>query len=213
MNSDIISVAIVEDDKSIRDGISSYIDSVSGFSCRHVYQSCEEALRKIAPPLPHVFLMDIGLPGMSGIAGIRKLKSKYPTLTFIMLTVFEDDNKIFESMRAGAVGYLLKKTPLDKIIEAIKDVHHGGAPMTPTIARKVLNYFNSADIKIKEYNLTPREVEILQQLVKGSRYKMIAENLFISLDTVRSHIKNIYEKLHVNSKSEAVAKALEDKLL
>lgn len=213
MINDFISVAIVEDDKSIREGISSYIDSTPGFSCIHIFESCEEALRKIAPPLPNIVLMDIGLKGMSGIEGVRKLKLKYNSLIFIMLTVYEEDNKIFESMRAGAVGYLLKKTPLEKITEAIRDVYNGGAPMTPIIARKVLNYFSSADIKAKEYNLTSREVEILLQLVKGARYKTIANNLFISLDTVRSHIKNIYEKLQVNSKSEAVAKALKDKLL
>lgn len=213
MKDEIISVAIIEDDQAIREGISSYIDSVPGFYSKCIYQSCEEALKKIRHPLPNVVLMDIGLPGMSGIEGIRKLKSKYPSLIFIMLTVYEEDNKIFESMRAGAVGYLLKKSPLEKIIDAIKDVYSGGAPMTPIIARKVLNYFSYADIKAKEYKLTFREVEILQQLVKGARYKSIAGNLFISLDTVRSHIKNIYEKLHVNSKSEAVAKALKDRLL
>jgi DNA-binding NarL/FixJ family response regulator len=213
VKSEIISVGIIEDDQQIREGISSYIDSVSDFSCTHIYGSCEEALRKVSPPLPDVVLMDISLNGMSGIEGVRKLKSKYPSLIFIMLTVYEEDNKIFESMRAGAVGYLLKKSQLEKITEAIRDVYNGGAPMTPIIARKVLNYFSSSDIKAKEYNLTPREIEILQQLVKGSRYKMIAQNLFISLDTVRSHIKSIYEKLQVNSKSEAVAKAFKDKLI
>ncbi len=213
MKNDLISVAIIEDDQLMREGISSYIDSTSGFSCINVFESCEEALKKISPPLPHIVLMDIGLKGISGIEGVRKLKLKYNSLIFIMLTVYEEENKIFESMRAGAVGYLLKKTPLEKIIEALRDVYNGGAPMTPIIARKVLNYFSSADIKTKEYNLTSREIEILHQLVKGARYKTIANNLFISLDTVRSHIKNIYEKLQVNSKSEAVAKALKDKLL
>jgi DNA-binding NarL/FixJ family response regulator len=130
-----------------------------------------------------------------------------------MLTVYEDDSQIFDSLRAGASGYILKRAPLEEIISAIKDVNSGGAPMSPSIAKRVLNFFNESGKKVVEYNLTSREKEILQELTNGLSYKKIAETLFISLDTVRSHIKNIYQKLHVGSKSEAVAKALKDKLL
>ena len=153
------------------------------------------------------------MPGLSGIECTAKIKSTYPSANIIMLTVYEDDAQIFNSLRAGASGYILKRTPLDQILEAIKDVQSGGAPMTPSIAKRVLNFFNDTDNKLKEYNLTQRENEILNELVNGLSYKKIAETLFISLDTVRSHIKNIYQKLQVSSKSEAVVKALKEKLI
>ena len=151
MQDEIISVAIIEDDKSIRDGIASYIDAIEGYSCQDKYESCEEALSLIHPPLPDIILMDIGLKGISGIEGVTKLKLKHPGLQFLMLTVYEDDEKIFSSLRAGASGYLLKKAPLDKIVQAIKELKNGGAPMTPAIAKKVLNYFNSSSKKVKKY--------------------------------------------------------------
>jgi DNA-binding NarL/FixJ family response regulator len=207
-----VTVAIIEDDASIREGISIYIDSTPGYSCNQVFESCEEALEKIKAPLPDVLLMDISLTGMSGIEGVKRFREKYADAIIIMLTVYEDDKKIFESLRAGASGYLLKRTPLKEIITAINDVLAGGAPMSPAIAKKVLNYFSASESKTEDYKLTPREQDILKQLVFGSSYKMVAKELEISLDTVRSHIKKIYEKLQVHSKSEAVAKALRSKL-
>lgn len=206
-----ISVIIVEDDTEIREGISSFINSTPGFVCNRAYESCEEILDDLKPPLPDVILMDIGLEKMTGIEGVKKLKLKYPELDIIMLTVYEDDNKIFDSLRAGASGYLLKKSPLEKIIDAIHDVKSGGAPMTPSIARKVLNFFSATSNSIEEYNLTRREKEILELLVDGLSYRMIANKLSLSLDTVRTHIKNTYVKLHVNSKAEAMAKVLKHK--
>lgn len=209
---DKISFIIIEDDNSIREGIVSFLDSVGEFICVGAYDSCEKAFEKIDNELPDVVLMDISLKGMSGIEGVLRLKSKHPELAILMLTVYEDDQKIFDSLRAGASGYLLKKTPLEKIADAIKDVLDGGAPITPSIAKKVLNYFNDSVPETTAFDLTSREKEILEQLVAGLSYKKISEKLFISVDTVRTHIKKIYEKLHVHSKSEAVAKALRNKL-
>lgn len=213
MSEKTISVVIVEDDVQIREGISVLIQSTEGFELRGAFGDCKSALKNLDDILPEVFLMDISMPGLSGIECTAKIKSTYPSANIIMLTVYEDDAQIFDSLRAGASGYILKRTPLDQILEAIKDVQAGGAPMTPSIAKRVLNYFNNASIKIKEYNLTQRENEILNELVNGLSYKKIAETLFISLDTVRSHIKNIYQKLQVSSKSEAVVKALKEKLI
>jgi DNA-binding NarL/FixJ family response regulator len=210
---DKITFIIIEDDDSIREGIVSFLDSEDRFVCAGAYDSCEKAIEKINPDmLPDIVLMDISLKGMSGIEGVLRLKATYPDLTMIMLTVYEDDQKIFDSLRAGASGYLLKRTPLEKIADAIKDALSGGAPMTPTIARKVLNYFYRAKKAKTNYDLTSREKEILEQLVDGLSYKKISEKLFISVDTVRSHIKSTYQKLQVHSKSEAVAKALKNNL-
>ncbi|GMR25364.1 MAG: response regulator transcription factor [Ignavibacteria bacterium] len=209
----VIKVAIVEDDSSIGMGLMSYINSTEGLECTVLYPSGCEVIKKIKSNIPDIVLMDISMPEISGIECTEVLKSLYPNLTIIMLTVFDDDKKVFDSLKAGASGYILKRTPLEKIVELIKEAYMGGAPMSPSIARKVLNYFNKNN-KIKtEYNLSKREKEILGELVKGYTYKKISENLFISLDTVRSHIKNIYVKLHVNSKSQAVIKALRDNLL
>mgnify|MGYP006385237475 FL=1 len=208
-----ISVVIVEDDVQIREGISTLIKSTNEFSLKGAYGECRSLLNDLDNILPDVFLMDISMPGMSGIECAAKIKSIYPAVNIVMLTVYEDDSQIFDSLRAGASGYILKRTPLNEVLEAIKDVNSGGAPMTPSIAKRVLGFFNETGKKLNEYNLTQREKEILQELVNGLSYKKIAETLFISIDTVRSHIKNIYYKLHVSSKSGAVAKALKDKIL
>ena len=213
MGDKTISVVIVEDDTQIREGISVLIQSTEGFELKGAFGDCKSALKNLEDVLPDVFLMDISMPGLSGIDCTAKIKNTYPSANIIMLTVYEDDAQIFDSLRAGASGYILKRTPLDQILEAIKDVQSGGAPMTPSIAKKVLNVFNDGSKKLNEYKLTQREKEILQELVRGYSYKKIAETLFISLDTVRSHIKNIYQKLQVSSKSEAVAKALKEKLI
>lgn len=207
-----ISVVIVEDDDQIREGISMFLKSSEGFELKGAFGDCQSTLKNLDDILPDVFLMDISMPGLSGIECTAKIKSVYPEANIIMLTVYEDNAQIFNSLRAGASGYILKRTPLEQILEAVKDVNAGGAPMTPSIAKKVLSFFNDTRIKLNEYNLTQREKEILKELINGSSYKKIADTLFISLDTVRSHIKNIYQKLHVNSKSEAVAKALKDRL-
>jgi DNA-binding NarL/FixJ family response regulator len=212
MNTEQISVVIAEDDDSIREGISALINSTDGFILKGKFSECSSLLKEIDNILPDVFLMDISMPGISGIECTAKIKNLYPAANIVMLTVYEDDSQIFDSLRAGASGYILKRAPLEEIISAIKDVNSGGAPMSPSIAKRVLNFFNESGKKVVEYNLTSREKEILQELINGLSYKKIAETLFISLDTVRSHIKNIYQKLHVGSKSEAVAKALKDKL-
>lgn len=209
-----VSVGIVEDDSSIRESVASLINSAAGFSCNQVFDSVESALQSIADPPPDVMLMDINLGGMSGIEGVRKLKSIFPQMNILMLTVFEENDKIFQSLCAGASGYLLKRTPHQKILEAIMEVHQGGAPMTASVAKKVLQLFTGiAPPTLPEVHLTPREMEILQHLISGSSYKKIARELFISFDTVNSHIKKIYEKLQVHSKTEAVAKALQHKLI
>lgn len=213
MNDKKITVVIVEDDEQIRQGISTLIKSTDEFVLKGAFAECRSLLSKLDDILPDVFLMDISMPGMSGIECTAKIKSIYPTANIVMLTVYEDDSQIFDSLRAGASGYILKRTPLNEILVAIKDVNSGGAPMTPSIAKRVLKFFNESSKKLDEYNLTPREKEILQELTNGLSYKKIAETLFISLDTVRSHIKNIYHKLHVSSKSGAVAKALKDKIV
>lgn len=212
MNQQTISVVITEDDRDIREGISTLIKNSDGFTLKGEFGDCQSLLNSLDDVLPDVFLMDISMPGMNGIECVKKITEKYPDANIIMLTVYDDDERIFESLRAGASGYILKRTSLDQILEAIKDVNSGGAPMTPSIARRVLKYFGQSTNKQNDYNLTKREAEILQQLINGFSYKKIAENLFISLDTVRSHIKSIYQKLHVKSKAEAVAKALKDRL-
>ncbi len=213
MNSEIISVVIVEDDKQIRDGISALLSSTDGFKLIAAYESCEGFLKEIKNNLPNVVLMDISMPGMNGIDCVKKITSEYSDFKIIMLTVYEEEQKIFDSLRAGASGYILKRASLQEILSSIKEVIAGGGPMSPVVARKVLNFFNLSGKKKSELNLTNREAEILKELVEGHSYKKISEKLFISLDTVRSHIKGIYQKLHVNSKSEAVAKALKENLL
>jgi DNA-binding NarL/FixJ family response regulator len=202
-----IKVSIVEDIKEIREGLSALICGSEGYSCISNYSNAENALNGIIEDRPDVVLMDIGLPGMSGIDCIRKLKSKTTGLQIIMLTVYEDDDHIFNALVAGASGYLIKKTPPAKILEAIQDVYNGGSPMSSQIARKVINAFQSMNKSSNETeNLSPREQEILSFLAKGYRYKEIAEKLFISIETVRTHLRNIYEKLHVRSRTEAVLK-------
>ena len=213
MNFEIISVVIVEDDKQIREGISALLSSTEGFNLIAAYENCEGFLKEIKNNLPNVILMDISMPGMNGIECVKKITAEYFDLKIIMLTVYEEEQKIFDSLRAGASGYILKSSSLREILSSIKEAMSGGGPMSPVIAKKVLNFFNLSGKKKLELNLTNREAEILKELVEGYSYKKISEKLFISLDTVRSHIKGIYQKLHVNSKSEAVAKALRENLL
>ncbi len=205
----IIRVSIVEDDTRIRNGLVALVDGSEGFSCASVHFSAEDALREIPRVLPHVVLMDINLPNMDGVECVVQLKEKLPDVQVIMLTVFEDADMIFSALAAGASGYLLKRTPSDQILGAIKDVHNGGSPMTSQIARKVVQSFKKPFSQRPDTSsLTPREEEILKALAAGSRDKEIAEALFISIDTVHSHLRKIYDKLHVRSRTEAVLKYL-----
>jgi DNA-binding NarL/FixJ family response regulator len=205
----LINVAIVEDDDDIRESLAVLIDETEGFTCRGRYPDCRSAMEGIDSDVPDVVLMDIGLPGMSGIEGIRRIKERHPNLDFIVLTVHQDDEIVFEALCAGACGYLVKETPASRILEAVREVRQGGSPMSTQIARMVTKSFQ----KTSEHLLTPREVEVLAHLCKGKSYKTIGESLFISEETVRRHLKSIYKKLEVHSKSEAVAKALKGKMV
>lgn len=207
------SIAIIEDDEQIREGIQKYLSRQSDILCELAVESVEDFLARVNEnQFPEVMLMDIGLPGMSGIDGMRLIKEQHPDVDIIMLTVFNDWQKIFDSLCAGASGYLLKNTPLAEIRKAIESVRNGGAAMSPEIARKVLEHFNpTSSIRNQqkvESPLTPKEKEIVIGLVDGLSYKMIADRMDISIDTIRFHIKNIYKKLHVNSKAEVIGKSL-----
>lgn len=205
----VIRVAIVEDNAGLRESLSEFFQRTPGFASAGAYASCEQFLRRLPHIAADVVLMDIGLPGMSGIEGVRELRSRSPETDVMMLTVYEDETRIFESLCAGASGYLLKKTSPSGILKAIRELRGGGAPMSASIARKVLEMFkHSPPPGPADWQLSDREKEVLQGLVRGWSYRMIAEHCFISIDTVRSHIKKVYEKLHVHSKTEAVAKAL-----
>lgn len=205
----MISVAIVEDDPDIRESLALLINGTPGYTCQSTYSSCEKALKGILNEIPDVVLMDIGLPGMSGIEGIKILKEKLPDLDILVLTIQSDDKTVFEALCAGACGYLVKDTPPAQLLEAIQETYEGGAPMSTKIARMVIESFQISP----QTSLTQRETEVLTHLCKGKSYKMIADDLFISEETVRRHIKNIYRKLEVHSKSEAVAKAFKEKLV
>ena len=202
----ITRVAIVEDIKEIREGLKLLIDGREGFECKYSFSSAEEALTEIPNIKPDVVLMDIHLPGMNGIDCIKQLKPQCADTLFIMSTVYEDDDNIFESLKAGASGYLLKKTSPDKILEAINEVVNGGSPMSGQIARKVIASFQKKDSIDASELLTNKEKEILKALAKGLRYKEIAAMMGISIETVRSHARNIYEKLQVQSRTEALNK-------
>jgi len=204
-----IKVAIVEDNDKIREGLAGIIDGSSGFECSAAYESAEEALRLLPAYKPDVVLMDIQLPKMSGIVCVEKLKARNPDLQVMMLTVFEDDEKIFRSILAGASGYILKRTPPAELLEAIRELHEGGSPMSDLIARKVVQAFQQMGKSSKETeNLSDREMEILSHLARGYQDREIAEKLFLSVKTVRTHLRNIYKKLHVRSRTEAVLKYL-----
>jgi len=207
-------VGIVEDNKKIRDLIQRYLDMQDELSCPVAVDSVEEMIDYLKEhPRPDVILMDIQLPGMSGIKGIGLIKEEYPKIDIIMLTVYHDSHKIFNALRAGASGYLLKHTSLPEIKESILKLLDGGAPMSPQIARKVINHFQeNAPKKNSDSDLTPREHDIVNGLVDGLSYKMIADRYDISIDTVRAHIRNIYKKLHVNSKAEVIAKSLKGEI-
>ena len=209
-----IKVAIIEDRREIRDGLAMLINGTQGFKCTGSYRSMEDALPRIGTDLPDVALCDIGLPGMSGIEGMRILKEKFPALLLLMLTIYDDDERIFDALCAGACGYLLKKTPPAKLLEGLREAVDGGSPMSPEVARRVIALFR--DIRPPEradYELTPHETRLLKLLVEGHNYKTAALELHVSINTISFHMRHIYEKLQVHSKSEAVAKALRDRLV
>jgi DNA-binding NarL/FixJ family response regulator len=205
----MIKIAIVEDNNALRGSLESLFSRTEGMRCVASLGNLMNVVSEVGKALPDMILMDIGLPNISGIEGVRTVKSNFPAIQVMMFTVFEDDEKIFDAIRAGASGYLLKKTPSDEIVQAIRDLYHGGAPMTASIARRVILSFQAAPSTIVEdYKLTVREDEILFSLVDGLSYKKIAEKYCVSISTIRTHICNIYNKLHVNSKAGAVAKVL-----
>jgi DNA-binding NarL/FixJ family response regulator len=202
-----IRVAIVEDRMEIRKGLMLLVDGSEGYECRHAWSSGEEAVLELPAVEVDVVLMDIHLPGMSGVEVVRKLKPQLPRIQFLMCTVYEEDEFIFESLKAGATGYILKNTPPVRLLEAIQEIHRGGSPMTGQIARKVISAFAPQPPSPVGGDLSRREREILQALAEGQRYKEIADRFFISLDTVRSHVRKIYEKLQVHSRTDALNKA------
>ena len=210
----IVKVAIIEDVRSLREGFGLLIGGTPGFQCTSSFRTMEEALDRIRFDLPDVVLVDIGLPGMSGIEGTRLLKERYPNLTLLILTVYEDDDRIFAALCAGACGYLLKKTPPARLLESIKEAFNGGAPMSPEVAHRVVALFREVrPPEQADYHLTPHELRLLKLLVEGHNYKTAAAQLGVSFNTVCFHIKSIYGKLQVHSKSEAVAKALRQQII
>lgn len=213
-NNPTTAVAIIEDHREFREYLSALIHGTADLRLTGSFRSMEEALSKISHDLPDVVLLDIGLPGMSGIEGIGILKERYPNLLLLVQTVYEDDERIFDALCAGAAGYLLKKTPPARLIEGLKEAIAGGAPMSPEVARKVIKLFR--DIRPPDhvdYHLTAHEVRLLKLFVDGHNYKTAAAELSVTPSTINFHLQNIYQKLQVHSKTEAVAKALRNGLI
>jgi len=211
---DVIKVAIIEDHHKFRECLEFLLNNTAGYRCVGSFRSMEGALEKIESDLPDVALVDIGLPGMSGVEGVKILKQRYPGLLLVMNTVYDDDERIFDALCAGASGYLLKKTPPARVLECLNEAMAGGAPMSPEVARRVLDLFR--EIRPPEhadYQLTPHELRLLKLLVEGHSYKSAAGKLGVSPKTISFHLQKIYEKLQVHSKSEAVAKALRNRLV
>jgi DNA-binding NarL/FixJ family response regulator len=209
-----IRVAIVEDHHKFRECLEFLLNNTAGYRCVGSFRSMEEALEKIKYDLPDVALVDIGLPGMSGVEGVKILKERYPSLVLLINTVYDDDERIFKALCAGASGYLLKKTPLAKLLESLQEAIDGGAPMSPEVARRVIKIFREIQPpEHADYNLTPHELRLLKLLVEGHSYKTAAATLDVSPKTISFHLQKIYEKLQVHSKSEAVAKALRNRLV
>jgi DNA-binding NarL/FixJ family response regulator len=204
-----IHVAIVEDQRATREGLAMLLDGTPGFAPGGRYGRMEEALEGLEREAPDVVLVDLGLPGMSGLEGIRLLRRRAPALPILVLTVHADDDHVFEAVCAGASGYLLKDTPPSKLLDSLREVLRGGAPMSPGVARRVLEMFQRiAPPREEDYRLSPRELELVRLLAEGHSYKTAAARLGLSQHTIRFHIRNVYAKLHVHSKSEAVVKAL-----
>ena len=208
-----IRVAIVEDDRRTREALTMIVDGTPGLRCKDAFGSVEAILRQDVCRAIDVLLLDIDLPGMPGSEGARVLHERYPGVAILMLTVFADDDTVFESIRNGANGYLLKKAPPDRLLSAIREAHAGGAPLSPEIARRVLDFCRQTAPPRREQQLTPQEVRVLTLLAAGHGYGSAAEQLGITLNTLRSHIRNIYERLHVHTGAEAVSKALRQGLI
>jgi DNA-binding NarL/FixJ family response regulator len=210
----MIKTLIYEDNPQLREGLTMLINGSDGFEVLAGYKNCNNVVDEVEAWKPDVILMDIDMPGVNGIEGLKLIRQKNQDVKILMLTVFDDNKNVFESLKAGANGYVLKKTAPAKLLEYISEAASGGAPMTASIATQVLKMFSGIENPVHaDYNLSEREKQVLQFLVNGYSYKMIAAEMFIAIDTVRSHIKKIYEKLHVNSKSEAVAKAFKDRIV
>lgn len=217
----MINVILVEDNENIRNGLKMLIEGTEDFHCAGAYGDCESMLHEVEEIIPDVVLMDIDLPGMSGIEGIKKLRKIYSDIRILVLTIYDEKETVFNALCAGACGYMVKKTPPAKLLDAINEAYKGGAPMSSHIARKVVDFFQKTNnisvnkININDENivLTTREKEVLTGLVNGKNYKAIADTLFISVETVRFHFRNIYKKLHVHSQSEAVVKAIKQGLV
>jgi DNA-binding NarL/FixJ family response regulator len=210
----VIAVAIVEDQRETREGLSLLINNAKSFECRHVYASMEAALEGIGTNPPSVALVDIGLPGMSGIDGVRILRERHPSIAPVLLTVYKDDERTFQAVCAGACGYLLKKTPPARLLEAVREIAQGGAVMSPEVAIRVVELFRKTQTPEQfAAGLTPQELRLLKLLAEGHQNKTAASEMGISIHTVGFHLRSIYEKLHVHSRSEAVARALRDRLI
>jgi DNA-binding NarL/FixJ family response regulator len=211
-------IAIFDDNKNIRESIGMLLSTENSFEVVGSFSHVLDCIEDVATSRPDVVLMDIEMPGMTGIEAVKAIKKEFPQVQVLMQTVFEDDERVFDSICSGASGYILKNFLNTKLIDAIKELQYGGSPMSPSIARKVLNKMQEIPQHIKpeevpDYNLTPREKEVLSCIVEGLAYKMIADRLGISYETVRSHVKKIYEKLHVASLTEAVSKAMKERIV
>jgi len=209
LKNEIVRIVIVEDDALIRESIVTLLNDDEKFLCIGDYGNCEDAIKNLTKDAPRIILMDIGLPGISGIEGIKRIKSVFPKVDIVAVTVHDDDEKVFNALCAGASGYLTKNISPQKLIDSLNEVLNGGAPMSTNIARRVISSFR----RNTHSPLTSRETEVIQKLSRGKSYTMIAEELFINKETVRTHIKNIYQKLKVNSKAAAIDRATKDRLI
>jgi len=210
---DVIGVAIIEDQVELREGLSFLINSTPPFQCKLVYGSMEDALAGIGADPPRVALIDIGLPGMSGIDGVRILRERHPSIAAVLLTVFKDDDRIFRGICAGACGYLLKTTSPARLMEAVKEIAEGGAVMSPEVAKRMVELFRRSQVPAPAAGLSQQELRLLKLVMEGHQNKTAAVELGISPHTVNFHLRSIYEKLHVHSRSAAVARALRDGLI
>jgi len=208
-----ISLVIYEDNVRLRQSLELLLGAESGFEVTGAFSDCNAVASQMHELAPELVIMDIDMPGMNGIEGVRRIKTEFPEIKVVMYTVFDDDNRIFDCICNGANGYLLKNTSPLKLIESLHELAEGGVPMSPFVAQKVFQFFRNSKQHNGTFNLTPREIEILEWLVRGNSYKMIADKSFISIDTVKKHLQNIYHKLHVNCGTEAVVKALQHKIV
>lgn len=207
-----INLVVYEDNARLRESLLLLLGNDKAYNVTGAFANCNNVLDDVSIASPDLVIMDIDMPGINGIEGVKKIKEKYPDIKIVMHTVFEDDNRIFDSICAGADGYLLKNTSPSKLLDSLQEVMHGAVPMSPFVAQRVFQHFRQKDVA-PDYKLTNREKEILQLLVKGNSYKMIAAELHISVDTVKKHLQNTYHKLHVSCGTEAVAKAIQQKII